>query len=99
MDMGLIIFLLAVLFLMIVLVFRTLLEEIKKLRMRLDEKPRDESIGPEGYRDGEEKDVIWLDQSLRKVRWCAKHKTWELVKRNWRSLPSPPDSKERVKGY
>jgi hypothetical protein len=42
---------------------------------------RDPSIGPEGYRDGEIKDVIWVDQSMRKVRWNQSHGSWELVKK------------------
>lgn len=41
---------------------------------------RDPSIGPEGYRDGEIKDVIWIDQSMRKVRWDQTYGSWRLVK-------------------
>jgi len=41
---------------------------------------RDPSIGPEGYRDGETRDVIWIDQSMRKVRWDQAYGSWRLVK-------------------
>ena len=42
---------------------------------------RDPAIGPEGHRDGETRDVIWIDQSLRKVRWNQAHSSWELIKK------------------
>ena len=41
---------------------------------------RDPSIGPEGNRDGEVRDLIWVDRSLRKVKWSQAHGSWELVK-------------------
>jgi hypothetical protein len=41
---------------------------------------RDPSIGPEGYRDGEIKDIIWVDHSMRKVRWDQAYGSWRLVK-------------------
>lgn len=41
---------------------------------------RDPLVGPEGFRDGEVRDIIWIDQSLKKVRWDQTYGSWRLVK-------------------
>jgi hypothetical protein len=46
---------------------------LRKLERSLD-------VGPEGNRDGEVRDLIWIDNSLRKVKWNQAHGSWELIK-------------------
>jgi len=41
----------------------------------------DPKVGSEGHYDGEVRDLIWIDNSLRKVRWNQSHGSWELVKK------------------
>jgi len=40
----------------------------------------DPTVGPEGHYDGEVRDIIWIDQSMRKVRWDQTYGSWRLVK-------------------
>ena len=41
---------------------------------------KDLYVGIEGYRDGEIKDVIWVDKSMRKIKWDQAYGSWRLVK-------------------
>jgi hypothetical protein len=41
---------------------------------------RSSDVGPEGNRDGEVRDLIWIDQSLRKVKWSQAQGSWKLIK-------------------
>jgi hypothetical protein len=75
---GLILMSVAVLLLLHNAIITSQLGEDHSYILRKLDRPSD--VGPEGHRDGEVIDVIWLDETTRKVKWNQITKSWELVK-------------------
>lgn len=77
-TLGIILITIAILLLFYVVVLCTQLGNdhhyiLKKLN-------RDPITGPEGNYNGEVQDIVWIDQSLRKVQWNQAEGSWRLVK-------------------
>jgi hypothetical protein len=75
---GLVLMSVAVLLLLHNVIITSQLGEDHSYILRKLDRPSD--VGPEGNRDGEVRDLIWIDNSLRKVKWSQAHGSWRLVK-------------------
>lgn len=75
---GLVLMSVAVILLLHNAVITSQLGEDHSYILRKLDRPLD--VGPEGNRDGEVRDLVWIDNSLRRVKWSQAHGVWELIK-------------------